>query len=220
MTKTCKDCRRDLPLDSFHKNAAASHGRSHVCRACAVARTRRWREADPARAKALNRSEYEKNPDARKAQAKAWALANQERREEIRKRSAERRRVEMRPVRRAQRVKQYHANIEKSRAKSRGYAKKFREMHPDKARAFAIKTHRARRARKLGVCVERIDYEAIIARDGMRCHICKKAIRERSDLHFDHVIPLAAGGPHVPENIACAHRFCNQSKSAKVLTLF
>jgi len=53
----------------------------------------------------------------------------------------------------------------------------------------------------------------------MICHICRKKVR-LSQLHFDHVIPLAKGGEHSERNIAVSHGRCNQRKSAAVLTLF
>lgn len=76
-----------------------------------------------------------------------------------------------------------------------------------------------RRARQAGATVGVVDYDAIRKRDRMRCHICRKVVKER-DLHFDHVIPLAAGGDHSNENIAVSHARCNTSKSASVVSLF
>lgn len=51
----------------------------------------------------------------------------------------------------------------------------------------------------------------------MVCHICTEAIASLDDLHFDHVIPLAKGGPHAAENIRPAHAICNIRKSARLL---
>lgn len=64
-----------------------------------------------------------------------------------------------------------------------------------------------------------VDFEAIMQRDQMICHVCKHPVT-KATLHFDHVIPLAAGGAHSQENIAVAHARCNQRKGTRVLTLF
>lgn len=38
---------------------------------------------------------------------------------------------------------------------------------------------------------------------------------ERMSASLDHVIPLAAGGPHTPENLQLAHLRCNAKKGAR-----
>lgn len=58
-------------------------------------------------------------------------------------------------------------------------------------------------------------YKDVLERDGMICHICGKKIQSRSDLHFDHVIPLSKGGLHVIENVRPAHALCNRRKAAR-----
>lgn len=75
-----------------------------------------------------------------------------------------------------------------------------------------------RRAMKIANGYERVDLEALLAEHGMFCHICKTPIATRSDLHFDHVIPLSKGGPHYAANIRPAHAKCNLSKGSKILT--
>jgi hypothetical protein len=74
-----------------------------------------------------------------------------------------------------------------------------------------------RKARKLGNGFERISWAGIVERDGMTCHICEAPIESKSDLHFDHVIPLSKGGPHSMENIRPAHAKCNLRKSNKLI---
>lgn len=62
-----------------------------------------------------------------------------------------------------------------------------------------------------------VDYAAILERDGMTCHLCLDEIDGLADLHFDHVIPLSKGGPHVAENIRPAHARCNLRKGARLI---
>ena len=61
-----------------------------------------------------------------------------------------------------------------------------------------------------------VGYRMILERDGMVCWICSKEITTLTDLEFGHVVPLAKGGAHVPENIRPAHVRCNRSKGSVV----
>jgi 5-methylcytosine-specific restriction endonuclease McrA len=64
---------------------------------------------------------------------------------------------------------------------------------------------------------QKVDYTAILAEHGLTCHICREPIADRTDLHFDHVIPLSRGGAHSAENIRPAHARCNLRKGARVV---
>jgi 5-methylcytosine-specific restriction endonuclease McrA len=57
---------------------------------------------------------------------------------------------------------------------------------------------------------------AIYRRDLGRCHLCRRRVKP-DRFHVDHLIPLARGGSHVPENVAIAHPLCNMRKSAKLV---
>jgi hypothetical protein len=64
----------------------------------------------------------------------------------------------------------------------------------------------------------------VFARDGYRCHLCGCATPKRlrgknrpTSPELDHIIPIAAGGGHTWENVACACRSCNGKKSDKPL---
>lgn len=81
------------------------------------------------------------------------------------------------------------------------------------------------RARHAGVELEYgINPLKVFQRDGWRCHLCGRRTPERlrgknqlSSPEIDHIVPLAAGGGHVWENVACACRACNISKNSKPL---
>ena len=70
------------------------------------------------------------------------------------------------------------------------------------------------RARRSGVPIEDVDYDAILERDGYVCHICKGPV-EPSELRFDHVVSHARGGPHAPENVGVAHALCGLRRSVR-----
>lgn len=90
-------------------------------------------------------------------------------------------------------------------------------------RSYALhkETHRAaqarRRARTQRTFYEEVNHEAILARDGRWCHICQKPIEAHQKLVFDHVVPLARGGPHAEFNIKPAHFVCNARKGTKFM---
>lgn len=58
---------------------------------------------------------------------------------------------------------------------------------------------------------------------GARCYLCEQDIDLRLlypdplCFSFDHLIPLAKGGPHARINLRPAHLKCNMAKGAKVL---
>lgn len=90
------------------------------------------------------------------------------------------------------------------------------DANPERANLIRRNASGRRRARKKAQAVGVVDYTAILERVGMFCHICKTDIPSMKDLHFDHVIPLAKGGPHSEENILPAHSTCNLRKGAKL----
>jgi len=55
---------------------------------------------------------------------------------------------------------------------------------------------------------------SILNRDRFRCQYCGKTALE-AELAIDHIIPVAAGGQTVPENLVAACIRCNSGKSDK-----
>jgi 5-methylcytosine-specific restriction endonuclease McrA len=49
---------------------------------------------------------------------------------------------------------------------------------------------------------------AVIGRDGYICQICGAGVAP-SDVHLDHIIPFAHGGPTTIDNLRVAHSRCN-----------
>lgn len=67
---------------------------------------------------------------------------------------------------------------------------------------------------KIGGRQERVSRAYIIDRDGSRCHACGKKCKPE-EIHLDHLVPLARGGTHAPENIRVACARCNLSRRAE-----
>jgi 5-methylcytosine-specific restriction endonuclease McrA len=113
----------------------------------------------------------------------------------------------------------------------------FTPIYGDKRRAFCShfcmirsvrrgrpKNHE-QRARRAGVPrVYNIKPAWVFERDGWRCQLCgvrtpKRLRGTRDDRapELDHIIPIAAGGGHLWENVQCSCRKCNIAKGAKPL---
>lgn len=69
-------------------------------------------------------------------------------------------------------------------------------------------------SRKRGERAEHVSRAYIYNRDGGRCHICGTK-RPPNDFHLDHLIPLADGGQHAPENLAVACPSCNTARGRR-----
>lgn len=92
-----------------------------------------------------------------------------------------------------------------NRSKVRGYKKKYGAIHPERLRMHMA----ARRARiRNAPEVLPVNPLEIAIRDNWRCHICGKKVTQKT-WSMDHLIPLAHGGSHIPQNIALAHFLCN-----------
>lgn len=61
----------------------------------------------------------------------------------------------------------------------------------------------------------KVDRLAIYAREGGRCHICRKPVAV-DNFHVEHLFPQAAGGTDDPSNLAVAHPVCNMRKGGRV----
>lgn len=100
-----------------------------------------------------------------------------------------------------------------------------RKARKTEAGRRARRIHKARRrAVERGLDADRIDPIKVFERDGWRCHLCgcdtPKHLRgtyQPNAPELDHVIPLAANGLHVLENVACSCRQCNCKKGATIL---
>ena len=55
--------------------------------------------------------------------------------------------------------------------------------------------------------------DAVIARDGYVCGICRGEV-EPVDVHIDHVVAYSKGGPTALDNLRVTHSVCNVRKGA------
>jgi len=209
-TKKCSMCGKRKPLSEFFKDKRATDGLYSCCKPCHRGKTKRhYREN---REEILERQrEYEReHPERRKAARDKWRKQNPDKALAIRKRFRERHREKLK----AEWAAYYAANRERVLAQKAEYREENREAiyarrDMEKHREY----ERKRRARLLDAYVAAVVSDEIVKRDCGRCGICGKPVM--GDLEIDHIIPLAAGGTHEPENVQVAHRTCNRRKWAK-----
>ena len=93
--------------------------------------------------------------------------------------------------------------------------RKWKAEHPEAAREYQAR----RRARKTGngvFLVTNRDWRRVLLRYDYRCAYCGEA----TELHQDHLIPIARGGRHSIGNLVPACIVCNGSKGARLLIEF
>lgn len=87
-------------------------------------------------------------------------------------------------------------------------------VRADQSRA----TRQLRRARQRGADSERVVARRIYERDHWSCGICGMRVNRRlryphpRSVSLDHIVPLARGGGHRPDNVQCSHLDCNMHK--------
>jgi 5-methylcytosine-specific restriction endonuclease McrA len=88
-------------------------------------------------------------------------------------------------------------------------------------RATAAIARHQRRLRTETAMAERFDPHEVFERDNWICGLCHTAVNpeltwpDPLSPSLDHVIPLAAGGPHSQANAQLAHWICNVRKGAR-----
>lgn len=141
--------------------------------------------------------------------ANQWNQRNRERAREISRQSGARSR-RLNPERNRLACRQYAAA---HREQSRKQARRWQLEHPERYRALHLATEARRRARKRGVSLGTIDYARICKRDRDICGICHQRV-PKTEVSFDHIVPIALSGAHEELNLQVAHRMCNVRRGA------
>lgn len=120
-----------------------------------------------------------------------------------------------RPCRPAARLERRLSWAERHPAERARYQQRWRD-------ANLHRLHAAKRLRYQMEASAPFTVSEIYERDGWVCQLCWVPVR--SDLRYpdpqsaslDHVIPIARGGTHTPENVQLAHLVCNQRKQDRM----
>jgi len=223
-TKVCKTCGEAKPVTAFGNKGGPVTGKHYPdtdCRECRTALQAASRQADPERFRSYAQTD-QRNRDKYVERKREERAAEPERVRAILRKSQtkhrDKRRTEAKAYDATHRPekKQYnHAYRETNREELNAYDRTRLQSDPD--RQESMKNHRAkRRAQKQTTQVaDKIRWKFIIERDKSTCYICHRTLTEK-EITFDHVIPLAKGGPHIEENIRVACGGCNSRKGTKL----
>lgn len=217
--KKCPDCEKTLPVSEFdcvrknNKTFVKSH-----CRDCWREYARLWYQKNANRINKRNVLKYSQASEAEKEKKrKKWR--NEKRRESQEVKSARQKRMREYLKNNPQKRKEYYKNTRENRERQlKSMSATERELFLEKERKARRKLRQLRQARERGASVfVEFTKEDIVRRDGLICYLCGKVLKI-TKVTLDHILPLARGGQHKPENVKIACKSCNSSKNSKTLT--
>jgi len=191
LNKICSKCSVDKPIECFGKHSQRKDGLRSQCRACEVARTKAWREANPKKRSAYGKAYREANKDKISAYDKAYYEANREK-------AAARNRA------------WYEANKDKIAA----YDKAWQEANKDKVAAKDAKRHAAK-LKRTPPWLTQEHHDQITSIYAERVRLTQETGVVH---HVDHILPLQGKnvcGLHVPWNLRVIPAEDNLRKSNK-----
>lgn len=194
-SKTCNKCEELKPLTDFHKLKTVKDGRKGDCADCCNAASRKWRQDNPAAAKASVDDWRERNAEAyleyKRGADREYRLNNLDRIK----------------ARRASQADEVAASLAVWKSANR-----------ERVRDY----ERKRRAAVRGSRVGDIDFAAVWDKSGGECVLCGAGMDrslswpDRFSVSLDHITPLAKQGPHITENVQYVHLVCNMRKNDRV----
>jgi 5-methylcytosine-specific restriction endonuclease McrA len=233
LVKTCSTCRVEKFRSEFHKNPTFRDGLAYVCKECACARSRRWRRegrkvwgpiptekpcSTCGEVKPLeDYDRHESTRDKRQTSCKAcnrertrkWRAANPDlyKEEKLKAADSQRRRVADDPeAYRARQRAMKASNPERTKEQRR----KTYLKHADKAKVRA----KSRRLKQKQVWTPEGDAWALVIQNDPCAYCGGRATG------VDHIVPIDAGGWHVPDNLTACCMRCNSAKWNRPLWLF
>ena len=167
-------------------------------------RERHWHDLTfRARVRAAKRLSYQRNKSNCLARSQRWADAHRDR---------------VKAISRAHYANHLEEQRERSRNKppevTRATWHRYHRRHHERYVQMKVAAEMQRRAQKYATVSEPIDYGTVIASARGLCGICHEPIGT-ARTHFDHIVPLARGGPHAQTNLRLAHATCNIRKGAR-----
>lgn len=74
--KTCYKCKEEKPLEAFCSNKNKPDGKNSLCKVCANAASKQWKEANKDKVAAYDKEWQEKNKDKKAKNYKKWQQNN------------------------------------------------------------------------------------------------------------------------------------------------
>jgi 5-methylcytosine-specific restriction endonuclease McrA len=201
--KYCAKCKLHKSLSSFNRNKTTKDGLQYRCRVCENEDVRKWRVANPDKAREIVSRWNEQNPKRRSENSIRWQKAHPERVREIsrkfRQKHAEKRHESEKRWREANRERRRKNLLEWNRA------------NPNKNAEY----HAKRRARKTGNggWFTAKEWRDLKEKYNNKCLCCG----EEKPLSADHIIPISKGGTSNIDNIQPLCMSCNDSKGTKTI---
>lgn len=208
MIKQCKTCGEFKDVEMFYSRRTPPHRVSSSCKLCDNAKSRKYREENYDKVRAVDNAGH-----------KAWALAHPEEfklRQYKNNHSDEHKEWE-------KKVRE-HTNERKA---------EWRKANPDKAKEYHAKTYQnfkeeikaknkvykhLRRSLDKNAHLSKDDLDGLIRAYGNRCCYCHKDLGDKPTI--DHIVPIKAGGTSAVSNLTLACQSCNSSKNDSSLLNF
>jgi 5-methylcytosine-specific restriction endonuclease McrA len=189
-TRQCRTCEGIKSISDFYRDATSPGGFRTECKACFIARVKRYTEANREKVAADQAAYRAAHRQKARDTTARWRAENPDRFRDL--------------------MERYRADpVNQQTARDRANA--FRVANPDRRSDY----HHRRRVRMLdGPLGGLIAPEALrskFAYWGNRCWMCSAT----GDLTIDHVKPLSKGGLHILANIRPACSECNARKQAR-----
>ncbi len=78
ITRVCRKCGQEKPLEEFAKNKECVLGHSHICKQCKAEQSRKWHAANPEKCREQFRKYRAANPEKCREQFRKYRAANPE----------------------------------------------------------------------------------------------------------------------------------------------
>lgn len=78
ITRVCRKCGQEKPLEEFAKNKECVLGHSHICKQCKVEQSRKWHAANSEKCREYARKYYAANSEKAREKHRKWRAANLE----------------------------------------------------------------------------------------------------------------------------------------------
>lgn len=78
ITRVCRKCGQEKPLEEFAKNKECVLGHSHICKQCKAEQSRKWHAANSEKCREYARKYYAANSEKAREKHRKWRAANLE----------------------------------------------------------------------------------------------------------------------------------------------
>lgn len=214
--KKCPKCGHTKDVSAFGKRSRNPDGRHEMCKTCVNAVARRWRAADPERARQVTRRYRSRHPERARGQSQRWKAEHPERVTEYAKLYRETHREEIAAYRQSA---ARHESTKRWRQKHRERFLQACWLWRKRNRLMLAAWYRQRRRKAGPRLYSPQEWEALLNQTGRRCLCCGVHEQHTPEkfLVADHVVPVCMDGPFTIDNIQPLCFGCNRIKNGRVI---